>query len=117
MRKLTWFAVSLGALFVCTVSPARADVAPPNDYVEACTLKKKTTSSSECVECQNSQMNDSKARCGQLLSPYCYEQVCQTYGASVWTEVWCRTKSEGRAGIAGVDLEPIEWVRGGDGRG
>jgi hypothetical protein len=39
-------------------------------------------------------MNDSKSRCDQLLSPYCYEQVCQTYGASAWTEVWCRTKSE-----------------------
>jgi hypothetical protein len=82
----------LGALFFVVVSSAAAlaDTPPPDGYVETCTSAKRQTATSECLECRAwvSQMN----RCTDMLVPYCYTKVCHSYGASVWTEVFCRTK-------------------------
>jgi hypothetical protein len=73
-------------------SMAFADVAPPDDYVETCTIAKKQTDTIECRLC--SAYYDEASRCETLLQPYCYVKFCNTYGASVWDEVWCRTKSD-----------------------
>jgi hypothetical protein len=70
---------------------ARADVPPPPDYVETCTIEKQQTATAECLECRTwvSHMN----RCANSLVPYCFTKSCKTRGASAWTEVWCRTKN------------------------
>ncbi len=70
--------------------PALADVPPPAGYVEQCTLAKKQTATNDCLECAG--MHGQTLRCRNLLAPYCYQYVCQTYGASGWTEVLCRAK-------------------------
>ena len=75
------------------VGSARADIPPPPDYVEQCTVANWQTTTSECLTCRGSY--SSTVRCGRLLSPYCYSKLCQTYGGSNFTELWCRTKGEG----------------------
>ena len=87
MRAHAFMTLVLGAV---SAVPAIADVPPPEGYVETCTIAKRQTATSECLACASwvSQIN----RCTNLLVPYCYTKVCKTYGASAWTEVFCRTK-------------------------
>lgn len=68
-----------------------ADVAPPPGYVEPCTTANVQTSTSECIQCWKYPGTPDDPRCGLLLTPYCYQEVC----FSGWTKegVWCRTKS------------------------
>ena len=91
--KLTGFAIA-GAILLAT--PVQADVAPPGggSYVEQCTVEKKVTAASECLQCQ-ANSEDSANRCLSLLSAYCYVKVCQAKGVFSYPEVWCRTKGSG----------------------
>jgi len=70
----------------------RADVAPDPDYVERCTLGQQQESGDECVECRAS--FEEPERCKQQYASGGYAPRCQTRGASVWTEIWCRVKPE-----------------------
>jgi hypothetical protein len=89
----TWFAAPTLLFSLMFTSHAAADVAPPDGYVEECTVAKKTTADTECLECKGLHPGAENAdRCTTLLSPYCYTSVCHAYGATVFTEVWCRTK-------------------------
>jgi hypothetical protein len=90
----------LFALTLPLAQQALADVAPPENYVEQCTLAKKTTSTSECLVCQAIREGYSYSdRCPLLLSPYCYVKVCGAWGGVSYPEVWCRTKGEGNPTI------------------
>jgi MYXO-CTERM domain-containing protein len=71
---------------------AAADVAPPNGYVEQCTVEKKQASGLTCVACKNdyrSFATDAGDPCQQKYAAQGYTKICKSYGASVWTEVWC----------------------------
>jgi hypothetical protein len=82
------------ALGLVLSRPAAADVAPPDDYVEECTIEKKQTPSSECLVCRTVRaMYDNSNRCTLLLSPYCFTSVCGAWGGASYPEVWCRTKA------------------------
>ncbi|HJX66178.1 MAG TPA: hypothetical protein VJ860_19740 [Polyangia bacterium] len=92
--KIWYFGLALIAAGSLTLAgAARADIPPPPDYVETCTLANKQTPTSECLACAADYNNF--GRCGPLLSPYCYSKVCQTWGGSAHTEIWCRTKGDG----------------------
>jgi hypothetical protein len=81
-------------------TPARADVAPPSGYTEKCTLEKKTTPTSECVQCQAIREGYPNAdRCTSLLSPYCYVLVCGAWGGVSYPEIWCRTKGSSNPAV------------------
>jgi hypothetical protein len=77
-------------LVALAAAPAWADLPPPSTYVEACTIAKQQTATSECLQC--SAYYGSMNRCATLLGPYCYQSLCKTWGASSWSEVLCRTK-------------------------
>jgi hypothetical protein len=92
--KMRYLGVGLTlALSLTLVGSVRADIPPPPDYVEQCTVANKQTTTSECLACSSGYFAPNK--CSGLLTPYCYSKVCQTYGASVFSELWCRTKGEG----------------------
>jgi MYXO-CTERM domain-containing protein len=91
------FRILVLSLFAFGLTPSRAanaDVAPPSDYVEHCTLAKKQTAASECLSCQAIREGYANPdRCGQLLSPYCFVSVCGAWGGVSYEEIWCRAKS------------------------
>ena len=92
--KIRYFSLALTAAGSFTLAgAARADVPPPDGYVETCTLANKQTVTSECLACVADYSNF--GRCSPLLSPYCYGKVCKTWGASAYTELWCRLKGQG----------------------
>ncbi len=85
---LTGIALSAGYL-----PTAWADVPPPSDYVEECTVAKKQVSGMACVACQNdyrSFATDAGDPCQTQYAGQGYAKLCKSWGASVWTEVWCR---------------------------
>jgi hypothetical protein len=97
-------------------SAVLADVPPPEGYVEECTVAKQQTATSECLACAS--MHGQSGRCASLLAPYCYLYVCQTYGASAWSEVLCRAKDP-RAPAVPADVSaqlaspPSSWLADG----
>lgn len=85
MRPFTgWWMMSVGTL-ACVLGSgtARADIPPPDGYVENCTIEKQQRPGMECVACQ--------ATHSTPCSVASYTRQCSTYGASVWTEIWCYT--------------------------
>ncbi len=87
--------LSTVGLVVFFTTTAFADVAPPEGYVEACTVAKKQTATSECVQCLALRsMYDNADRCSSLLSPYCFVKECSAWGGAAYPEVWCRARSE-----------------------
>lgn len=70
------------------VGKARADIPPPPDYVEQCTVEKQTAPGKTCVACNANFGN--RTGCQTQYGGEGYAKACQSYGASVWTEVWCR---------------------------
>jgi len=85
-----------GAALVLTSLPLFADIAPPQEYVEECTLERQQGPEEECRVCDAS----FKGRDDCLaLGAQGFEHRCRTYGASIWKELWCRTKSEQKKGL------------------
>lgn len=72
-------------------SAALADIPPGPFYREDCTVEKKEQEGTTCVACGSSHGagSDSDQACEDEYAGTNYAYVCQTYGASVWTEVWC----------------------------
>jgi MYXO-CTERM domain-containing protein len=99
------FATALAVTALSTSSPVRADVPPPDGYVEACTLEKVQTSTSECLACLAERMVAD--RCEALLAPYCFSKVCQAWGGSAFTEILCRTKG---AQVPPVPADTLEQL-------
>lgn len=69
---------------------ALADVPPPSGYVERCTLEAASADGQECV--QRSGWHGEKGLPGRWLAEYGFCQRCQTYGASVHGDIYCRPK-------------------------
>jgi MYXO-CTERM domain-containing protein len=104
-------AIVAWVVFTLAAAPVLADMPPPDGYVEACTIAKKKAATSECLECRGWYGNVNW--CTNLLAPYCYTKLCNTYGASVWTEVFCRTK-DAKAPVVPSDTLSIITSPGGD---
>ena len=85
-------------LSVGYVPLAIADVAPPPGYVEQCTVEKQQTVGKSCVACPNdykSKFADAgPSACQVQYEPQGYTKACNSYGASAWTEVWCRSDAD-----------------------
>jgi hypothetical protein len=75
------------ALVLAAGSRALADVAPPPGYVETCTVAEREQPGTTCEACPAEDTNT--AACPTKFSGTMYTYVCQTWGGSHWTEVWC----------------------------
>jgi MYXO-CTERM domain-containing protein len=92
------------ALSACYLPTALADVPPPDGYVEECTVAKKQVSGRSCAACQNDYRSFATSAVDPCQSQYAsqgYEKICKSWGASVWTEVWCRGEAD-----AGNEVTP-----------
>jgi len=67
---------------------ALADIPPPPDYVETCTVAL-ACEGREGVLCGDAYFGDREA-CEKKWAPEGYERACRTRGASTWDEVWCQ---------------------------
>lgn len=76
--------------FLAIISVARADVPPPDGYIEQCTVARKEQPGTTCEACPNSyesyQGNDP---CITKYTGTKFAKACRSGGASFWTEVWC----------------------------
>jgi MYXO-CTERM domain-containing protein len=81
-------ATLLALSLLLAATSARADLPPPEGYVEPCTVEQQQRPGLECVACPSSFA--SRDKCPTQLAPAGFAQVCSTWGASTWTEVWCR---------------------------
>jgi hypothetical protein len=81
---------------------ARADVPPPEGYVETCTVEQQQNATTLCEACGAAQSNWQLCTTRYASTPF--EQRCRTRGASVWTEVWCRPRE------AAAAVEPHQQV-------
>lgn len=70
---------------------ALADVAPPDDYVETCTVERQCEGGNGIV-CGDSYFGDRTA-CQRAWADKGYARKCSTRGASTWDEVWCASAS------------------------
>ena len=91
-----------------------ADGAPPPGFVKTCILEKQHYNGTECFECDGTYMGPAPAdseeldphedygTCeeGSVYSSQGYDKICQSWGSSYWTEVWCKP-SPGTVGPAG----------------
>jgi len=71
------------------LSAAHADLPPPPDYVETCTLTNVQKPGESCGVCSAGFMEPDI--CKETLAPQGYAYRC-TAGTSpsVWTEIWCK---------------------------
>lgn len=82
-------------------SIALADIAPPPDYVETCTVENQQAEGRTCEACADAYHGDVEA-CAKKFEGKGLTRACRTAGASVWTEVWC----DGPANPAQGQTEP-----------
>jgi hypothetical protein len=92
MRVGSFAALVVGLLIP---SSALADLPPPRDYVEKCTVEVQTKQGEECRLC--GAYFASHEECLKLDHAG-YQHRCRSYGASVWKEVWCRVAPKPPAG-------------------
>lgn len=67
---------------------AHADVPPPDDYVETCTVEKQAVPGLECQSC--SAWHGERDACDKTLGQEGYRRMCKSWGASAWSEIWCK---------------------------
>lgn len=79
-----------GAIGLFTIGlTVLADVAPPSDYEEECTIAKKCSSGQQCLECPGSYEDYSSTPfCEKTYGRIGYTNQCKTWGASFWKEIW-----------------------------
>jgi hypothetical protein len=87
----SWIVLALGA-GVLVAGSAHADVAPPPDYDEPCTIARQQTPGEQCQAC-DAWHGDREICARTLASSAGWAKRCQTRGASTWTEIWCRSAS------------------------
>ena len=80
-------AVVLGSCLIA--SRAAADIPPPDGYTEQCTVAIQQQAGEVCVACSTYVTDTNKCASRPELAGY--TKRCQTYGASVWGEVWCKS--------------------------
>ena len=71
------------------IPTAHADLPPPPGYEEKCTIAKQQQIGEKCISCGDAYHSDVDA-CKIKYEPQGYVKKCQTSGASVWTEIWCK---------------------------
>jgi hypothetical protein len=85
-----WILATTLPLSSLLAGAAAADVAPPPDYVESCTVaNSQQPGRIECLSCGESYFGAPTA-CRDKHAAAGYELRCKTRGASTWGEVWCR---------------------------
>jgi MYXO-CTERM domain-containing protein len=101
-RVVFVFAVSS---FTCALAlTAHADIAPPPGYVETCSVQRHQSADKQCVACRA--WFRERDACVKQYGAQGYTSACRSRGASVWTEVWCKSASTAAAADAGMpDLD------------
>ena len=79
-------------VFLAAPCIGAADVPPPPGFQETCTVEKQCKADEEGATCGANYAERDK--CKKLHAGDGYVYRCNTYGASVWTEVWCRPKAK-----------------------
>src|SRR5690349_24233643 len=98
------------ALVLSFANEARADLAPPADFVETCTLEKQASAGQECQACRAYYGNHD--HCSNSLSALGFAQKCRSRGASTWSEVWCRSASPNAAKVPASILAQLSDAQG-----
>ena len=76
-------------MLIALVLTALADIPPPPDYIETCTIDQQC-GGRPGVACGDAYHGDRDA-CERQYASQGYSKACQTAGASTWTEVWCQS--------------------------
>lgn len=79
-------------LWVGAGGQALADTPPPDGYQEKCKVELKEQDGTSCEECANGPGMGGAGGgdpCEKHYAGTKFTYVCQTWGASFWTEVWC----------------------------
>lgn len=66
---------------------ARADMPPPEGYVEECTVEKQSVPGLTCESCRA--WHGEMDACDKTLGVKGMTKKCKSWGASAWDEVWC----------------------------
>jgi hypothetical protein len=85
MRPLLAFSAVCLALSAAPLALAATD--PPAGYEETCTAAQRAEAGTKCDTCAGSA--DMPAACQTKFSMTDNEYVCQTWGDTKWTELWC----------------------------
>jgi uncharacterized protein (TIGR03382 family) len=91
---------------------ARADVPPEPGYVEQCTVELQQKAGETCLACSGSYHGDTEV-CAREHAPNGYARRCQTRGASVWGEVWCKAGQASASTDPTVPAQPAPQARKG----
>ena len=91
---------AMSLLAMTFAGAAHADVPPPEGYVEQCTIERQQSAESHCEACGT--YHGERERCVTQYASTPFTKRCQTAGASVWTEVWCRSRASTDPQIAGA---------------
>jgi hypothetical protein len=78
--------MSLALAIALLGSSARADVPPPDDYVEVCTSELQARPGETCVTCTAVQADTT---CETTWTAQGYHRRCSQWGATVRNELWC----------------------------
>lgn len=107
----------LALALVAVPGVALADIPPPDDYVETCTLEKQQVPGLDCKSC--SAWHGEQDACDKTLGAEGYRRMCKSYGASAWSEIWCKgeptgpTPAEGTTPTSGPEPKKTGCVGGG----
>lgn len=88
VRSLALASLFLSAALFTPPPAARADMPPPDDYVEECTIEKQQKPGMECNTC--GAWHGDREACDKTLGVQGFRKMCKGWGASAWTEVWCK---------------------------
>ena len=98
------FVLGSFALLLGLAGVAVADVAPEPGYVEKCTVERKQQPGTTCQACPSFVSQPPAEKCDAKYAGTKFKKVCQSRGASAWTEVWCdgppKPESEGGCSLA-----------------
>ncbi len=78
-------ALVAGLLVTLSAVSARADLPGPEN---TCTVEKQKKAGQTCESCNAS--HSTPDVCSQQYASTAFTKVCQSSGASVWSEVWCK---------------------------
>jgi hypothetical protein len=79
--------LAFAALSLTVAAPVLADVAPPSGYTETSTVALREQPGTTCKTCAAGVATE--GACSVTFNMTKFTYVCQTWGASAWTEVWC----------------------------
>src|SRR5688572_11924696 len=108
-----------GATLACTMlstTSALADLPPPDDYVEQCTIDKAQERTGQACRSCNAWHGEPEA-CKTQFKDTTFAHECRAYGASTWSEVWCDPKAqlaarEGTKAPSGESAPPPAGTKG-----